>query len=291
MDLTVLMAQSAPIFIGGTGRSGTTITARILGSHSRIYMVPFEVRFIVDPDGLCDLVAGKTDFARFSKKLKGGWWNREQPNGRPTGLHRIVEKKDMETALDELESSYDVDPESARRFVTRLLDVVVSASGAARWVEMTPANVLRGEELSRIFPDLKLIHVARDGRNVACSVTPLRWGPTDHLSALEWWADRMIQAHITCKALSHDQFLEIRMEQLMDNTSDAVALLFDFIGEKPDPSSLEFLRDRVKPERATVMRWKNEVDPQIQTEFDRRYRELVLHLADSGVSTERLGLI
>jgi len=47
----VLMAHSGPIFVGGTGRSGTTVTAMALGSHPRIHMVPIEVRFIVDPGG------------------------------------------------------------------------------------------------------------------------------------------------------------------------------------------------------------------------------------------------
>jgi hypothetical protein len=43
------------IFIGGTGRSGTGILSEILGSSSKIYRMPFELRLQVDPDGLMDL--------------------------------------------------------------------------------------------------------------------------------------------------------------------------------------------------------------------------------------------
>jgi hypothetical protein len=253
-------------------------------------MLPIEVRFIVDPGGLCDLVSGNTDFGQFSEKLRSRWWHREQRDGSTRGLHKIIDTESMETALYELKTSLSSDPESARRFVHRMLDPVASASGASRWVEMTPPNVLRGTELLAIFPDMKLIHVARDGRNVACSVSPLGWGPTDHFSALEWWADRMIQAHRACQGLSRDHLLEIRMEELANGSSNVIARLFDFVGETLDPSVLQFLQDRVKPERANVERWKTEVDPQIQADFERRYTELVARLADAGLSTKEWGL-
>jgi omega-hydroxy-beta-dihydromenaquinone-9 sulfotransferase len=43
------------LFVGGTGRSGTTQMTRVLGSHRLVYAVPWESRFIVDPGGLEDL--------------------------------------------------------------------------------------------------------------------------------------------------------------------------------------------------------------------------------------------
>jgi hypothetical protein len=282
----VLMAHSGPIFVGGTGRSGTTVTSKILGSHSRIHMIPIEVRFIVDPGGLCDLVAGKASFEQFREKLWGGWWYRERHDGSTRGLRKIIDEESMQSALHELQESALTEPESARRFVHRLLDPLASASGASRWVEMTPPNVLRGTELVAIFPDMKLIHVARDGRNVACSVAPLTWGPTDHFSALEWWADRMIEAHRACQGLSRDQLLEIRMEDLTNTAPSAIERLFDFVEETPDRNALEFLRDRVSAERANVERWKTAIDPQNKTDFLRRYTELVTRLASAGLSTK-----
>jgi len=51
-----------PIFIGGTGSSGTTILRRILASHPLIVSIPLELRIIVDPDGTLDLINAITDF-------------------------------------------------------------------------------------------------------------------------------------------------------------------------------------------------------------------------------------
>ena len=50
-----------PIFIGGTGRSGTTILKKVLINHSRIFAVQDEIRVIVDPDGALDLIGALSD--------------------------------------------------------------------------------------------------------------------------------------------------------------------------------------------------------------------------------------
>lgn len=47
------------VFVGGTGRSGTTIAGQILGEHKDIWFTsPPEMRFLTDPKGLLDLVQG-----------------------------------------------------------------------------------------------------------------------------------------------------------------------------------------------------------------------------------------
>jgi hypothetical protein len=42
------------LFIGGTGRSGTNITKDLLTKHPQVASLPFEYRFIIDPDGIVD---------------------------------------------------------------------------------------------------------------------------------------------------------------------------------------------------------------------------------------------
>lgn len=52
--------MSPRIFIGGTGRSGTSILYKALGCHEAIYALPVEMRFLTDPDGLIDLTDALT---------------------------------------------------------------------------------------------------------------------------------------------------------------------------------------------------------------------------------------
>ena len=52
--------MSRPIFLGGTGRSGTTLLYEILGRHRSVHAFPIEMRLLVDPDGALDLVESLT---------------------------------------------------------------------------------------------------------------------------------------------------------------------------------------------------------------------------------------
>jgi omega-hydroxy-beta-dihydromenaquinone-9 sulfotransferase len=55
------MPVPSPIFVAGTGRSGTSRIADIIGEHPLIHRIPMETRFLVDPGGLRDLADALTD--------------------------------------------------------------------------------------------------------------------------------------------------------------------------------------------------------------------------------------
>ena len=54
------MAAPSPVFVAGTGRSGTSQLADIIGEHPQIHRIPMETHFIVDPGGLRDLADNLT---------------------------------------------------------------------------------------------------------------------------------------------------------------------------------------------------------------------------------------
>ncbi|MEV4537666.1 sulfotransferase [Asanoa sp. NPDC049518] len=54
------MSAPSPVFVAGTGRSGTSQIADVIGQHPLIHRMPIETRFIVDPGGLRDLADALT---------------------------------------------------------------------------------------------------------------------------------------------------------------------------------------------------------------------------------------
>jgi hypothetical protein len=53
--------NAIPVFIGGTGRSGTTILQKLMKTGSGFLSYPFELRLNVDPGGLLDLKTALVD--------------------------------------------------------------------------------------------------------------------------------------------------------------------------------------------------------------------------------------
>ena len=78
------------LFIGGSGRSGTNVMKALLARHSQVSALPFEHRFLIDPDGIVDFYASYSAswspymadrrlkrLERFLRQMQGeGLWHR-----------------------------------------------------------------------------------------------------------------------------------------------------------------------------------------------------------------------
>jgi hypothetical protein len=249
-------------------------------------MIPIEVRFVVDPDGLCDLIAGRTQIGKFSEKILGPWWYRVRPDGGTRGLHSILDRNDLVVAVEKLT---DANPgnilESARRFLHAVLDPLADTAGARAWVEMTPANVARADDLLRLLPTMRLVHSVRSGKDVACSVAPLSWGPRDPLVALDWWEGKMREAHVACADLPGDRVLTLRLEDLIVHAREqSLSRLLAFAGVDPHPAVDEFFETTVTMDQSNIGRWCIDVPPRRRDAFLDRYESIVDRLTRLGVS-------
>src|SRR5687768_8936227 len=59
--------------------------------------------------------------------------------------------------------------------------------GTTHLVERTPLHVLHLPLLAEIYPDAKVLHVIRDGRDVARSIAWRDWGPDSIAGAAREW--------------------------------------------------------------------------------------------------------
>lgn len=268
--------MSGPIFVGGTGRSGTTVVGRVLGSDPDSTMIPIETRFLVDQHGLCDVVAGTTSMKRFEQHMRGRWFHTERADGSTRGVHSIIDADALDEALGSLRDEVTDDPvAAARRYVRRLFDPIAERDGARRWVEMTPPNVIRGSELVDLMgADTRVLHSIRDGRDVAASVSRMSWGPNDPFEALEWWAERMKAARRGCSRLGPAHLFVVQLEQLVSkDRQPVVEALAAFAGLGAEHLERDIER-RMSAERAHTGRWHDEVAAEHHTRFNARYDEL-----------------
>lgn len=268
------------IFIGGTGRSGTTIVGQLLGHHPAIVAtLPKEVRFITDPGGLLALLdtfegAGDTteSFTDFLESLRGRWWQRTGPDGGPRGLHRGVERHVFDAAVEDFARTFPTEPRvSARRLVRNLIDPMARRVDAKAWAETTPANAGSADKLCELIPDLKLIHMQRDPRDTIASVLGQPWGPQTANEGIEWWADSSKRARDACARIPEGQVLSVLLEDLVgSNRNDSYHRLLSFVDVTDHPNVRAFFDVHMTPEAAGIGRWE-QLEPSARAKLDSEF--------------------
>ena len=212
--------------------------------------------------------------------MLGRWYHR----GPTKGLHLVLKPEQIEAALPILRERLEADPWSAARdFARRLMDPLAVAAGAQGWVEDTPANAIAARRLLRIFPDMRLVHSVRDGRDVATSVVRFEWGPNHPEGGLDWWAVRLERGFRACDQVPADRVLVVQFEDLVVRDRDRqYSRLREFVGLGDDPTMRRFFDEVVDPRDAHVGRWISDVPDERRRAFEARYAQLVADLVARG---------
>jgi len=258
--------------------------------------VPSEVRFITERGGLLDLLAAsEREFPDSKKSLKdrlrpraskesfltrmrGDWFERRRPDGLIRGLHRTMTRDQLESALKDFDREFLGQPvTAARKLVSDIFLALTGSPGG--WVETTPDNVIRANQLLALFPSAKILHVVRDGRDVASSVVRRTWGPNDLVSALRWWYQRMRRAYRTLAALPERAVLTIRLENLVTYSPDATyRQLIEYLGVTDQAEMRAFMNEQITEGRMHGGRWAHELSGVSRRQFNDLYGQLLVSL-------------
>ncbi len=123
------MSSTAPIFIVGCQRSGTTMLRLILDSH---------------PDIAC---GPETRFLRDWEKITGSDWHRIERFGFPREYWLA----------------------KVREFFGSFQSEYAAGRGKTRWADKSPLYALVLDYVWEVFPDAQVIHIIRDVRDVTSS--------------------------------------------------------------------------------------------------------------------------
>jgi hypothetical protein len=270
-----------PVFVGGTGRCGTTILGRLLGSHPDYVTIPVEARFHASQDGLPGVLRGTVAPEELVRRMREHWYARP---GRPK-LSTFVGRDALDAALAHFSERAARDPVGASRgLIDELLGGHARAKGRRGWVEMTPINSIWGAPaLARLYPKMRLVNVVRDGRDVAGSLIGIGW-IADVREALAWWEVRMGQAHRLCRALPAGSLHSIAFEQLaVGDRAGALRELCDFLGWSVEPTMERFMAEQLRPEDAHVGRWQTGLSSAQRAFLAEEYPAALARLSDAGV--------
>jgi hypothetical protein len=276
-----------PVFVGGTGRSGTSVLGRLLGRHPEILFVGGEIKHhATSPVGMAGLLEGEIALDEFLELLRGRAWSDPHPaRGADRGLYQYLSRPAFDRAVAAFAERFPDDPYRAgRELILAIVHDRWSVSGKPRFAEATPDNAFSAHHLVRMFDDLRLIHIVRDGRDTAASVTGVHFGPDDLDAALEWWGKRLRRADASIRQLPAEQVLTVSLEALTTLDRDATRQrIFDFLGVRDAGAARNFHNRKMPQERGHVGRWARGLDADPAAAFDERYRELLARMREDGV--------
>ena len=309
------------VFVGGTGRSGTTVLSHLLDRHSRFRGVPIECRFHCNPKGLADVVGGRATIQAFLEKLRTYWWYRVRigpralvPVGvvgrarvagtrvglrlrpgrgavqpRVRGLHEVIPRQRFDAAVERFEAKCADDLlQASRDLFYDLLRPLADRAGKPALVEMSPFTIAAAPELARIFPEARFVHIVRDGRDSGVSKVFLRekaHHPSDAASGIDFWADRLRQAEQGVRGLEppdRDRLHLVGLDELVwGDREGAYADLLDFLGVADEPAMREFFGG-MTADAAHRERWREGLGPAEQGEITARYEATLDRLEREG---------
>jgi hypothetical protein len=214
-----------PFFILGAPRSGTSLLSRMLDSHPAI-AVPDETKIFETFLPLLPLYGDLREPRRLRRLVEDilGWrWMRRLP-GLPAA-DAVVER----VARPDLGAVF-----------AAVLDSWSQGQGKAHWGEKTPSNLYYWADIHAAFPHATVVHVLRDGRDVAISQIRAPFGPKTMVSAAERWNFFVAGVRALGQRLGPERYREIRYEDLLASPRETIETILTLVGEPFDPAVLRF---------------------------------------------------
>jgi hypothetical protein len=249
------------VLIGGTGRCGTNILKDTLSLHDMVFALPFECRFLTDPDGIVDsyltiinnwspyIVNNKIwRLKEFFNKLIG------HPHRNPYYGWEIekwfenIEEK-LKIMYDDLisftyESTFDGKVENKtyyvryndfniikifREFLYSIINEKLIKESKTVFVDDNTWNTLFACELHKIIPDAYFINIFRNEKDVISSMLDQRWTPSNIVELKKYYNDLHLKIENSLKSLPKKNYINIRFEDLVIYPEKTLKNICNFI--------------------------------------------------------------
>lgn len=219
---------TAPVFVVGSPRSGTTLLYHQLLSAGgfAVYRAEASVFNLLEPR------FGDLSRRRSREALLDAWLPSEffRRSGLDPVAFRVKAHEQCRNAGD---------------LLRLLMEGIADQQRAKRWAECTPENLLYVDAIKRTIPDAIFLHIVRDGRDVACSLAQQGWiGAGFHkddarvfYSGLYW---EWMVGHGRANLRDHRRdAMEIRFEELVERPLETLARIAAFVEHDLDYTRIQ----------------------------------------------------
>ena len=207
--------ERCPIFVVGTGRSGTTLLRMMLNAHSRIYLT-HEASFYLSTARLGRRATAAEWLARYRRTFSFAW---------------------LKLAEQELGDIAELQSAPMHRGFAMIMERKARQYGKVRYGDKTPLHTVHLASIRRDFPEARIIHIVRDPRATVASLIRMPWAPGSvGLNALYYEQQmKAVRRH-------EDSIHEILMEELLRDPERVMRGVLQYVGEEWDDAVLDHER-------------------------------------------------
>ncbi len=242
-----------PIFILGSERSGTTLLRLILNAHSQIGIPP------------------QTKFSRKILKRLLFFGNLTRENNRSKLVEWLMKKQKNTKLIDLKLDSFDlkkilIHQQTVGGFLSSIFQLYAIKNEKKRWGDKRPYYIQFIPTLFKLYPDALIIHLIRDGRDCVASLKRMKWWKKSAIYSMLNWR-YAIRTGNKSVGIFPNQFLEVRYEDLINESEKVIKTICEFIGEDFEEKMLEFYAHSSQYVPAYKMEWHYKTTQPISNQY------------------------